>query len=496
MHLRLPTILLACVSAIVLVFGNAAFGITVTRGPYLQLCSSTGVVVRWRTDAACDSRVVFRAENQPGELMSGSTSRVTEHQVRLIGLTPDTKYFYSIGTSSNTWAGGPEFYFRTSPTNSRPVRVWAIGDSGTGTTNQTAVRDAYRNFAGNTFTDVWLMLGDNVYEHGTDEEYQLYMFDIYPDLFRNAVLWPAMGNHDAPSGGSPATYLNMLTLPMKGEAGGVPSQTELYYSFDYANVHFVCVDSWLSDRSTNGAMLNWLRADLAATTKEWTIVYWHHPPYSMGTDFSDTTPIMIAMREQVLPVLESHGVDLVLCGHSHVYERSFLLDGHYGPSWTFDWTNALNAGLGREGAGGPYRKPAGKHGNRGTVYVVCGNSGQGGDISFQHHPAMAVKFDGYGSLVLDIDGPRLDAKYLRANGVIDDSFTIDKSPFLNIRRNTNSVLISWPTSPAGLALEFSATLPGTNWQAVTNVATVSGASNSVNVNATNAASFFRLRSVP
>jgi 3',5'-cyclic AMP phosphodiesterase CpdA len=410
-------------------------------------------------------------------------------------------YTYSVGHDSSVLAGGTNHSFRTSATNARLLRVWAIGDAGVGTTNQIAVRDAYLNFTNSAATDVWLMLGDNVYELGLDEEWQSKVFDVYSNTLPKSTLWPAMGNHDAPFG-SPETFLDLFTLPENGEAGGTPSGTELYYSFDRANVHFICLDSWLSGRSINSPMLNWLRDDLAATTKDWIIAFWHHPPYSMGTDYSDSTPIMIEMRENVLPILESQGVDLVLCGHSHVYERSYLLNGHYSSSWTLSSANILDAGLGRADGGGPYHKPVDRTPNSGTVYTVCGNSGQGGTIGFARHPAMAVKFDGYGSIVIDIDGSRLEAKFLRPNDVVADHFTIEKSgtpptgPRLNLARSTDSYVLSWPVTSGDYEVECATSLTAFDWQPITNAQSVINGTNVVELGSESGQRFYRLKLIP
>ena len=69
--------------------------------------------------------------------------------------------------------------------------------------------------------------------------------------------------------------------------------------------------------------------------KDWTIVFWHHPPYTKGSHNSDSEIELIDMRLNFVPILEAYGVDLVLCGHSHSYERSKFIDGHYGNSRTF-----------------------------------------------------------------------------------------------------------------------------------------------------------------
>ena len=88
--------------------------------------------------------------------------------------------------------------------------------------------------------------------------------------------------------------------------------------------------------------------------------------------------------------------DLVLCGHSHSYERSFLIDGHYGLSSTFGPANLLDGGDGNENGDGAYMKSSAP--NAGTVYCVAGSSGlvQGGPLN---HPVMYHSVAQLGSLV-------------------------------------------------------------------------------------------------
>jgi hypothetical protein len=349
------------------------------------------------------------------------------------------------------------------------------------------------------------MLGDNAYEVGTDDEYQGRVFDVYSAILPRVPLWSTIGNHDAgqpdPDGHIP--YLDIFTLPTQGEAGGVPSGTERYYSFDYANVHLVCLDSSTSDRSANAPMLAWLGEDLAATDKDWIIAFWHHPPYSKGTHNSDTEIELIQMRQNALPILEDYGVDLVLCGHSHVYERSFLLDGHYGPSYSLGGTMVLDAGLGRTNSGGVYVKPAGGLGGHcGTVYTVCGCSGEGGPNSFFYglHPAMAKSLSGFGSLLLRVDNLRLDLQFLRPSGAVDDYFTIDKSqptsviPPLAIAHGAGGAKISWPTSLPAYSLMATPAVVGAPWLPVSNSVQRVGRRNVVSASFETGNQFFRLRS--
>ena len=78
-------------------------------------------------------------------------------------------------------------------------------------------------------------------------------------------------------------------------------------------------------------------------------------------------------KQNVNPILEAGGVDVVIAGHSHTYERSYLIDGAYGTSSTVLACNKVNATTGSAAA--PYIKPAGITPHAGAVYVVAGTSG-------------------------------------------------------------------------------------------------------------------------
>src|SRR5437762_2031566 len=366
------------------------FAITLTRGPYLQIGGPNGVVIRWRTDTASDSRV--RYGSAPGALTSIANNPVvtTEHEVSVSGLIADTTYYYSVGTTTTVLAGDdPTYLFVTfpSPGTAVPTRVWVLGDPGTQTSSQFAVRDAYYNFTGTRHTEFWLLLGDNAYNSGTDTEYQGAIFNTYPTMLRKSVVFSALGNHDTAQATAYVDtypYFDIFTLPKNGESGGTASGTEHFYSFDFGNIHFICLDSMTADRSATGPMATWLQSDLTSTLRDWVIAYWHHPPYSKGSHDSDTEIELMEMRQNLVPILESGGVDLVLAGHSHAYERSYLIDGHYGLSTTFSDANKKDGGGGRDPS--YYLKPAAHPGRQGAVYTVAGSSGQisGGTLN---HPA-------------------------------------------------------------------------------------------------------------
>ncbi|MDA0989992.1 MAG: metallophosphoesterase family protein, partial [Verrucomicrobia bacterium] len=248
-----------------------------TRGPYLQLATPTSIVVRWRTDKATDSVVWYGPPGGPLDQMITDLVADTEHRVTLTNLLPGTRYQYAVGNSARTLAGNDDRHIlATAPTpgTAEPIRIWAIGDSGTADQNARNVRDAFNVWMADRKPDVWLMLGDNAYNSGTDPQYQQAVFDVYTNLLPNSTLWSTLGNHDGQSANSASQtgpYYDIFSLPAAGQAGGLPSGTEAYYAFDYGNIHFVCLESFETDRSTNGFMMTWLQNDLAITTQAWII---------------------------------------------------------------------------------------------------------------------------------------------------------------------------------------------------------------------------------
>lgn len=408
---------------------------SVTRGPYLLTPTPTSITVRWRTAVATSSVVRFgTSSGSLGSTAGTLTNSSTEHSVTLTGLAANTRYYYSVGNATGALAGGTSAYtFLTFPLagSTRASRIWVIGDAGTGFADQAATRDAYATYATGTTTHLWLQLGDNAYDYGLDSEYQARMFDAYPAMLRSVATLSTIGNHDTNQATSPAStipYFSIYDAPSAAQAGGVASGSTRYYAFDMGNIHVVCLDSMTSSRATAGAMLTWLKADLAANTKPWVIAYWHHAPYSDGSHRSDSSSEtqMTEMRTNAVPILEGYGVDLVMSGHSHVYERSCLINGHYGLSTTLTARMKYNAGNGREDGDGAYLKPLGMVANRGTVYIVNGASG-GADPGTLKHPAMVYSAQRAGSVVIDLSDNRMDVKYVGASGGVLDYFTILKT---------------------------------------------------------------------
>ncbi len=455
--------------ALLLVMLSCATGLTqaqsILRGPYLQSPGPNSIIVRWRTDSLTSSRVTYGTTQGATTFTADSATLTTEHRVLLKGLTPLTKYYYSVGTTSQQLRGNdPLLYFTTAPdSNSHtPIRVWTIGDFGHGNTGERDVRNSYYAYAANKPANFQLWVGDNAYQDGTDQEFQDKVFDTvncYGNTFLNLPFVSTSGNHDYNSicpwqpslcGTDPdlhtGPYLNIIDPPTEGELGGVASHRKLFYSMDYGDVHFVILNSELgsfnaaynwsgvlnNDTAFTSPMLEWLKADLAATTKKWKVAVWHQCPYSAQDNFTDNGVqiFCIATRKHFNPIIEKYGVDLVLTGHDHNYQRSYLINGLYDNKSTFTPQMMINGGSGAENLGEEYVKYTyGPTAGKGTVYVIAGNGSEGNSPSSFDHPAI---FYGhtcdtcYGSFILDIDGDRLDGRYLTSKGQILDHFTMRK----------------------------------------------------------------------
>ena len=473
---------------------QAAEPAALVRGPYLQLATPTSMTIVWRTlgeskptvrygkspqhlyQTAADEAIAIRRAAAAGKTSSVDTLHsapvgTVQYEAKLDGLSPDTLYYYSVEDGAQRLAGGDAaHHFRTHPEvgAKKPFRFWVVGDSGTGGKAQAAVHTAMQNYVEQQKRplDFYLHVGDMAYPKGTDVEFQRNFFDMYRPTLQTIVCWASMGNHE---GGTSkgmtglGPYFDAYVCPKRGEAGGLPSATEAFYSFDYGNAHFICLDSHDLDRKPTGVMAQWLRADLDKTEAEWLIAFWHHPPYTKGTHDSDKEGQLIEMRELIMPILEAGGVDLVLTGHSHIYERSMLIDGAYHTPSIIDGV-VLDDGDGDPQGDGPYKKSAGLKPHQGTVQVVTGHGGASvgrrGTIPF-----MKRVFVEHGSAIIDVADDVLIGTMLNHEGKVRDTFSIVKRgtvvqqivakprmlpPFLVAKQPTGLKTVAPPTGlPAG-----------------------------------------------
>lgn len=393
----------------------------VEREPYLVMQTPNSITIKWNTPKDEIGKVNYGTVLNNMSKSKSEKSSTLRHSITLTNLKECTKYNYSVESKSIKIDNNGRS-FSTLCKNKDFQRIWVIGDSGERGEGQWNVYKQMMNYIDNDFSklDMWLLLGDNAYRSGTQKQYNTDLFLAYPELVKRFVPWAVTGNHDARRN----AFYKIWDFPQKGESGGVPSGNSKYYSIDNANLHIVMLDSENPSLNKDGDMAKWLRRDLKANTKPWTIVVFHTPPYTDGGHKSDSDRNsggrMKDMRENFVPIFDEFGVDLVLSGHSHDYERSKLMINHLGKSNTFDAKKNLV-----QDSDSCYTKPLKTTKNSGTIYLVCGSSSKL-DRATLKHPAMPFSFQKMGSVILEVTPTVLTSKFLTIDGNIADEFTIKK----------------------------------------------------------------------
>lgn len=294
----------------------ARSGTLVDRRPYLQSTGPRDTTLTWTSRAPAGEVVEVRRPE--GALVGRSAGRAqptaflergAQYAATIGGLEPGATYCYSLSDDAGHVLG--PIGFRTAPARAvdAPVNVLVFGDSGTGSDDQRALRDQMETVP----IDLVLHTGDLAYMSGTQQQLEDYVFGVYEELLASVPFFPSIGNHDNRTA-SAGPYLEVFALPENGGEG----QRERRYSFDWGPIHFVALDT----ERDGDEQARWLERDLAATDLPWRIVFAHRSPFSSGVYGPSGT-----WREHYVPVLSRQGVQLVLTGHDHHYERSRALDG-------------------------------------------------------------------------------------------------------------------------------------------------------------------------
>lgn len=207
------------------------------------------------------------------------------------------------------WGGSPTRTWPLEPYavgNEPLLRLAAVGDVGHPGGREQATAAAMARAADGRPFEALVLLGDNAYREGDPAGLDQTVFGPFaPLLDAGAQLWPILGNHDIMDGHAAANV----------DALGMPGR---WYAKQLDNLLFVALDS----NDLNSDQLAWLDDVLAESDATWKIIALHHPPYSAGYQGSS-----LEARRLVSPIAERHGVQLVLSGHEHDYERSRAING-------------------------------------------------------------------------------------------------------------------------------------------------------------------------
>ena len=227
-----------------------------SRAPYVQLATTDGIHVVWRTvkkiepvvkvglelrslsvkfdeDVIQERKVADDEEDleEDPSLLHSGPKKTRQFEAALTGLQANTRYFYAIYDDDDRLTPEDEsYYFDTlpEPGTDKEAYFWVVGDSGTGEKRQAEVHQAMLDYTSAIGRDIdfYLHVGDMAYTKGTDDQFQRKFFAMYEETIRNTVIWPAIGNHEAasaPAKTGTGPYYDAYVCPTKGEAGGVAS---------------------------------------------------------------------------------------------------------------------------------------------------------------------------------------------------------------------------------------------------------------------------------
>ena len=373
------------------------------RHPYLQNTGIDRATIIWTTRENSAGEVLYSKDSALWRSCAAvtrahtfeeteSTSPYYRHQVELTGLEPNTRYLYRVQQDGSVLTPNEELSFQTAGTGA--FSFLAMGDSGIGSAEQSLLA---KRLAQETSSFV-VHTGDLVYPGGSFDGYEEYYFRIHRNLMKQRAFFPCPGNHEYITANA-LPYLAVHATP----PSGVPAADNgRYYSFDWSNAHFISIDSnnpLLEAVTGKGQMIAWLEADLARTRKFWKIVYFHHPPFPTGRHRDD--PLCALARDHLVPIFERYGVQLVLNGHEHNYQRSHPIRGGDVASDT-----------------------------SGTVYVTTGGGGANLYEAPPNKLTVVAKAEHH-YLRIRVDGSKLAVQAVGLDGQQIDDFSLRPAPWIN-----------------------------------------------------------------
>lgn len=266
------------------------------RLPYLTWVDNpaTSVTIRYATNRRHADTVFYGNGVKLNNKMV--TNSGTEKKVSLLGLLPDTRYYYRVGLK------GKIYSFRTAPDMSGPFTFSVYGDYAHGGSRDKkmrlyqAIRKEHPHFL--VFT------GDMISRGNHPLSWKNEFFSAIGAISPYLPIIVTRGNHE----GRGELFKYFFREPDN------PS----WYKLSYANILFVVLDTE-SNYQPGSAQYEFLVQALCDSTERWKIVCLHKPPYSTNSlHLSD-----LVVREYLCPVFENYSVDLVFAGHSHSYERTY-----------------------------------------------------------------------------------------------------------------------------------------------------------------------------
>jgi len=185
------------------------------------------------------------------------------------------------------------------PLKDGSLRFAVIGDTGSGSRQQSQLGELMFQYRAVFPYEFVLMMGDNLYGGETPKDFEKKFSDPYKKILDSKVkFYATLGNHDL------ALQTNYANFNMNGKE---------YYRIKKGSVAFYSLNSNYMDPK----QVKWLEDELAKDTSDWKVCFFHHPPYSSAKKHGSDDQL----RAVVEPIFIKYGVNVVLTGHDHVYER-------------------------------------------------------------------------------------------------------------------------------------------------------------------------------
>jgi predicted MPP superfamily phosphohydrolase len=220
------------------------------------------------------------------------------------GLLTRRQALLSIATITAGAAVLPRTIFGATPAKDK-IKFIAIGDFGTGDNNQSEIAAQMLRDHKTSPLDFVIAVGDNIYPDGGGRHFEKKFARPYAGLIRDGVKFHAvLGNHDVRDGRGDQCQYPLFN--MNGQC---------HYTLKKGDglAEFFMIDSTAFDMAQAG----WLEGVLKESTAKWKIAVFHHPIYSSGEEHGSD----VGLRRRIEPLLARYGVNVVISGHDHTYER-------------------------------------------------------------------------------------------------------------------------------------------------------------------------------
>ena len=294
---------------------------TLISGPMVQIPEPGTLTIVWEMDASLGGGAAWLETAPDVNKVAAATMKGRRYEATFTELAAGQTFNYQVvndrGLLGSTVVDGP-YPTKTPPPRGTPFRFIAFGDSGNGSNTQAEF--AKKMAAANP--DVIIHVGDLVYPAGDGATYRTHFYEPNAEMIRHAPFMPSEGNHDvATDEGRP--LLEHFVCPRNGPEGIEP---ERCYWFDYGDARFVALDSNMTEfggaltpSELKNVIAPWVREVFKDCDARWKFVFYHHPFYTGSTHSAEGAAYM---KEAFLDVFEESGVDVVFCGHNHLYERT------------------------------------------------------------------------------------------------------------------------------------------------------------------------------